>query len=113
MADFVDHDIAVDARHDAALVLSELVSNALKHARPLDDGSLGLAWGCWDNHLHVQVTDGGADTEPAVRRPAPDSTGGRGLSIVRAVSTAWGVEHDVASTTVWASLRAPAGSVDG
>lgn len=108
--EIVGHDIAADAGYDAALVLAELVSNALKHARPLADGSLRLAWGCWDDHLHVLVTDGGADSEPTVRRPDASATGGRGLSIVRAVSTAWGVEHDTATTTVWASLPAPLNS---
>lgn len=113
LTDIQAHDISEDAAYDAALVLAELVSNALKHAQPLDDGGLELEWGCWDDQLHVHVTDGGASTDPRVGRSGPAATGGRGLSIVREVATDWGVEHQPATTTVWASLPATAVARDG
>lgn len=107
LTDVHAHDITEDAAYDAALVLAELVSNALKHARPLRDGGLQLAWGCWDDHLHVRVTDGGASTAPLAEVSGPAATSGRGLSIVREVATEWGVERQPAATTVWATLPAP------
>lgn len=106
LADVSEHHVADEAAYDAALVLAELVSNALKYAKPLGDGSLHLQWGYWDDSLHVQVTDGGATTEPDVKEPEPTATSGRGLAIVDAISAAWGVERGPARTTVWVMLRA-------
>lgn len=109
LTDIQAHHVSEDAAYDAALVLAELVSNALQHARPLADGGLQLVWGCWDGHLQVRVTDGGASTDPRAGLSGPAATSGRGLSIVREVATEWGVDHQPAATTVWASLPAPVG----
>lgn len=107
------HHISADAAYDAALVMAELVTNALQHARPMGDGGLQLAWGCWDGYLHVRVTDGGASTNPQPSMSGPAATSGRGLSIVREVATEWGVEHVGAGTTVWACLPAPVAAASG
>ena len=106
LAEVRAHHIDDDVAYDAALVLSELVSNALRHASPLREGVLSVEWGCWDDQLHICVTDGGATTEPHVAPAAPHATGGRGLAIVRAVCLEWGLDRTPAATTVWASLRA-------
>jgi len=112
LAEIRDHRVTEDAAYDAALVLAELVGNALKHARPLHDGHLRLRWGCDASQLHVEVTDGGGATEPRPGLPGPDATGGRGLAIVAAVSTDWGVKRGTDSTTVWALLPAPTEPAD-
>ena len=104
LAELTDHHVDEEAGYDAALVLAELVSNALRHGSPLGDGGLRLTWGCWDDHLHVHVTDGGAQTRPLMRNAPSSATSGRGLSIVEAVSTSWGVDRKVEATTVWALL---------
>ncbi len=96
-------DAVVD---DAALVLSELLSNALKHAHPLPSGSVRAAWALRpDRFLVIEVTDGGGPTRP--RRPSPSLTarGGRGLSIIDTLAADWGV-HGTADdeVTVWALL---------
>lgn len=106
MAEVVEHHIAEDAGYDAALVLAELVSNALRHGRPMDDGQLQVSWGCWDDQLHVHVTDGGTSSSPEAGAVGPAATSGRGLSIVKAVSSAWGVQRQGSATTVWAALPA-------
>ena len=97
------------AAADAALVTSELLTNALRHARPLPGGKLRLSWTLADGVVELMVTDGGAATQPRAEWPPASALGGRGLAIVSRLSRRWGVSAGEASTTVWAVLgvRAP------
>lgn len=91
---------------DAAVIISELISNALRHARPLPSGDIRVSWSHEGDLIQLAVSDGGSMTEPRRTRAALSSLGGRGLSIVETLSDGWGVSHDDDSTTVWANLRA-------
>lgn len=101
-----------DVATDAMLVLSELVTNAVKHAAPLPSGQILVRWDLRDDVLHIEITDGGARTRPYPTVAALSAVGGRGLDIVRTVSTQWGVNEDQAeggTVTVWADVaRDPA-----
>lgn len=92
---------------DAVLVVSELLSNALRHAHPLPSGMVRVAWFWSDEVVEVAVSDGGAATEPRAGRPTVSSLGGRGLGLVEFVAQKWGVRHEGEVTTVWAVLPAP------
>lgn len=105
-ADLRDAGITESAIGDAALVISELLSNALRHARPLPDATVRVSWALADGWLEVAVEDGGAATRPRATHPSLSSLGGRGLAIVDHLSTNWGVETN-RGTTVWAVLAAP------
>jgi len=94
---------------DALLVVSELVSNSLRHARRLPGDRIGLAWWWHDRSVTVEVTDGGGSSFPVARLPATSAIGGRGLAMVAAVSADWGVDRSPAETTVWAVLGDPDG----
>ncbi|MFL6053153.1 MAG: ATP-binding protein [Actinoallomurus sp.] len=98
---------------DAAVVISELISNALRHARPLPSGEIRVSWSHEGDLIQLAVSDGGSMTEPRRTRAALSSLGGRGLSIVETLSDGWGVAHDDDSTTVWANLRAGQSSPNG
>ena len=89
---------------DAVLVVSELVSNAIKHASPLPSGEILVTWNLGDDVLHVEITDGGAMTRPHAGSAAVSSLGGRGLDIVRTICHSWGVTEDNGTVTVWADL---------
>jgi anti-sigma regulatory factor (Ser/Thr protein kinase) len=91
-------------RDDAMLVLSELVSNAVKHAAPLPSGDIRVRWEVLDELLHIEITDGGAGTRPHASVAVLSALGGRGLDIVRTVSTQWGVTEGEGSVTVWAEV---------
>jgi len=106
--------------HDAVvLVVAELAANAVLHGRvPGRDFTLFLACdeahddgrgdGCDEVHgrapalIRIEVTD----THPALptrRTPAPDEDQGRGLLLVEALATRWGVRERVGpGKTVWA-----------
>ena len=96
-------------RDDAMLVLSELVSNAVKHAAPLPSGDIRVRWEVLDEVLHIEITDGGAGTRPHASVAALSALGGRGLDIVRTVSTQWGVTEGEDCVTVWAEVPRGAG----
>jgi anti-sigma regulatory factor (Ser/Thr protein kinase) len=91
---------------DAGLVLSELVSNAIRHGTPLPDSLVKVSWTLSDESIEVAVSDGGGPTVPMVNKPAAGALGGRGLGIVDRLSLRWGVytRQDGSETTVWAAL---------
>jgi len=86
---------------DVALVLSELFSNALRHAAPLPGARIGVAWRIDDDNVEVSVSDGGGPTLPELGEPTQSTTGGRGLRIVEKISRRWGGEQGM---TVWAEV---------
>jgi anti-sigma regulatory factor (Ser/Thr protein kinase) len=97
--------VADSAVTDAAVIVSELLSNALRHARPLSSGDVRVAWNRHGDVIELSVSDGGASTEPRRSRPTLSSLGGRGLGIVESLADCWGVRHEDGATTVWALLR--------
>lgn len=109
-AELLDSGAYQEVADDAAVVVSELISNALRHARPLPSGEIRVAWTWQGDLVQLSVSDGGAMTEPRRSRATLSSLGGRGLSIVNTLADGWGVLHGDEETTVWATLRAPRSS---
>ncbi|WP_370890437.1 ATP-binding protein [Janibacter sp. GXQ6167] len=92
---------------EAELVVSELVTNSLRHATPLTGDVVRVHWKARGDCVEVEVTDGGGATEP---RPVPEAawrTSGRGLRIVRRLAHEWGVNRRDRQVTVWAALGGP------
>jgi serine/threonine-protein kinase RsbW len=89
---------------DTALLVAELVGNALRHADPLPDGTISVSWDIGPSALVVSVTDGGASTSPGLRPMRAFETSGRGLPIVEALALEWGVRRRGGATTVWATM---------
>lgn len=101
-------DAVVD---DAVLILSELLSNACRHGRPLGhaeigDGDIRAAWRVdKTGRLTVEVTDGGGPTRPIPATPSVTARGGRGLNIITSLAQDWGVRDSASGeVTVWAVL---------
>ena len=90
---------------DVEVVLSELMGNAVRHARPIAGGVLLVGWRIADDELTVRVTDGGSLKRVEPREQSPLSDSGRGLHIVERLVSAWGVtDHAGSLRTVWAVL---------
>src|SRR3954464_3171846 len=90
-------DPAVD---DAVLVISELVTNAVRHTRTVLFVLVTI-----ENHtLHVDVTDDNP-TLPVPPDPEHDATSGRGLRIVDALATRWGVTPTTEGKVVWFEMQ--------
>ncbi len=95
---------------DAALVLTELLSNSLMHGSPLPGRLVAVSWATGDGCLELAVTDGGGASFPRRIHRAHSSVGGRGLAIVEHLTSRWGVRSTDTGTTVWAVLTTPGGS---
>lgn len=86
---------------DAALLATELVTNAVIHART----HITLDVDLQDGVVHVAVSDSdGAELQ--MRNPGEDDTTGRGLRVLDNVATAWEVVYGEQSKTVRFSLAA-------
>ena len=106
-ADLMAAGIFDGAVRDAVLVVSELLSNAIRHARPLPGANVQVAWALDNDVIEVAVSDGGAPTTPMPAHASLSSLGGRGLDIVEYLARTWGIRTDDAGLTVWAVLAAP------
>ena len=78
---------------EARLVATELVGNAVRHAKPLSNGTVLVRWREEDSALALSVCDGGGPTEPEAVEAAPYDVHGRGLKIVDALTSQWWVER--------------------
>ncbi len=88
---------------DAALLVTEVATNALRHGGPgVDLWVRSPATG----GLRVELIDGRSDALPRARQPELDAEGGRGLLIVGALARAWGSERLSAGKCVWFELDA-------
>ena len=91
---------------DVQLVVSELVTNAVRAGSPAVRLAISLAE---EGRLTIRVTDA-ADGWPRPRDAATEDPGGRGLALVSAIAASWGADTDGTGTTtktVWAELAVP------
>jgi anti-sigma regulatory factor (Ser/Thr protein kinase) len=84
--------------YDAELLISEVVTNAVRHAH----GMLTLAIQCDGHQLAVAVADDSPDL-PVVRTSSTASIGGRGMQLVDRLAASWGCKQrpEGAGKVVW------------
>jgi anti-sigma regulatory factor (Ser/Thr protein kinase) len=83
----------------AEIVASELASNAVQHARSPFWVSISRS----STAIRIEVRD--ASFDPPERVPAnAHRAGGRGVSLIAAISHAWGTRDEVDGKTVWAEV---------
>jgi anti-sigma regulatory factor (Ser/Thr protein kinase) len=96
LAEF-DHGLPSDRLCDAELLLSELVSNAVKYG---GDGDIRVIFERDDGRFRAEVVDQGQGLIAALRGPGDVHTpGGWGLPLVQTLSDRWGAHEG--STHVW------------
>ena len=80
---------------DVRLVVSELVTNSVRHAGLSPDEQISVAVVISDRSVRGMVCDPGPGFEkPSAPRPRTDLSGGWGLPIVERISDRWGVERN-------------------
>ncbi|MFE9418385.1 ATP-binding protein [Streptomyces griseofuscus] len=94
---------------DAALVVTELGTNAVVHtASGNSGGTFHVALTVSPLAVVIEVTDSGTpETSPRVQRPTPESTHGRGLGMVAALADRVRIQGGDPGRTVTAVLDAP------
>ncbi len=86
-------------------MISELLGNAVRHARAIAGGVVVMGWQLRNARLHLRVTDGGSGRTVEARKAPLTAVSGRGLHIVERLADEWGVtNHAGGLRTVWASL---------
>jgi serine/threonine-protein kinase RsbW len=95
-----------DTMDDARLVLSELVANSVRHARPLSDGNILIGWERDADDVVITVTDGGGPTVPRQVHATSSALAGRGMTIVEALASRWWTERSPTRQTVHVQLSA-------
>lgn len=98
--------LAQTTRERIELMVSELTTNAVKHA----DSPFNVTVVTDVDRVRVEVNDEG-EKAPVPRHPAPTDASGRGLVIVQALADEWGVDVHDGDKTVWFSLRVQPGRV--
>ena len=78
------------------LLVSELVTNAVLHAR----SGIEVIVRHGGHRLRIEVGDG-SRTTPVLRQHDDEAMTGRGLTLVEQLSEAWGVERDDDGKRVW------------
>jgi serine/threonine-protein kinase RsbW len=98
--------LAVNALEDVRLLLTELVTNALRHGKVTPEDEIGVRAEVADGTVRIEVHDPGRNGEVERRRPGARG-GGYGLLLVDRLTNRWGVDRQD-GTTVWVEL--PAGA---
>ncbi|MFI6863216.1 ATP-binding protein [Streptomyces sp. NPDC050421] len=107
----------VALRDSAALVLSELLTNAGRHARVSPGREIETRFLSVDGGLRIEVHDG-SESPPQECKPDVDACEGRGLLLVSALADAWGFgDRGGPGKVFWAEVgtshRADGGDRDG
>jgi anti-sigma regulatory factor (Ser/Thr protein kinase) len=82
------------ARDVLALVLSELVTNSVRHSGAGPDDKIEVWVEAAPDRIRVGVSDPGAGFDPQTRPPGADDGGGWGLFVVDQLVSRWTVEQD-------------------
>ena len=90
--------IEVERIPDLRLVISEVITNAVRHG---GEGDMVVAVTPKRDFLCVQVTDTGDGFAPRPRAYEPDEDGGFGLFLVERLTRRWGLTRENSNTRVW------------
>jgi anti-sigma regulatory factor (Ser/Thr protein kinase) len=107
LADALDTRAYMDLR----LLVSELVTNCVRHARLSPGDPIRLRVERSDRMLRVEVSDPGPGFDPEAAEPVSGEAGGWGLFLTERLADRWGVDGEEGLTRVWLELDLlPAGS---
>jgi anti-sigma regulatory factor (Ser/Thr protein kinase) len=104
------HDCPVDAA-DAAVVVSELFGNAVRHGPT--GGRVLVGYCLWQQGARLAVCDGGGPGTPRLVHGGELAEGGRGLRVVDALAARWGSFRPAGAQAVWCDFGQPLQAAPG
>ena len=90
---------------DVVLLISELVTNSVRHAGLDASQPLRLSLQAEGEVVRIAVRDPGPGFRPPKAPTDPAHVGGWGLVLVDQLAEKWGVEHDGEANVVWCELK--------
>jgi len=101
---FVRRSLADQGPADAALLATELATNAIQHTRTGGGGAFEVVICLHPAIVRICVTDQGSAGAPVLAPAGRESPSGRGLAIVDALARRWGHQAHGHGRTVWFEL---------
>lgn len=102
--DPLEREVGSAKLNDMRLLVSELVTNSVRHARSGEGDELELEVSVSGGLIHVCVTDHGPGFEASSRTPGDDPGSGWGLFLVEQLADRWGVSLN-GTTQVWFEIE--------
>jgi anti-sigma regulatory factor (Ser/Thr protein kinase) len=96
-------DLPEPPRQNAELLVSEVVTNAIRHAGLSEEDRIRVS-AERGRELHVEVCHPGPSFAPRPRAQPTEEPGGWGLRLVEALADRWGVHGVGEETCVWFTL---------
>ena len=99
--------IAESTLEDVRLLVTELITNALRHGKLTPGDRVSVKASVEDGAVRIEVRDPGNNGDIALRKPGPRG-GGYGLYLVERLAKRWGVDRRD-GTVVWCELAPSTG----
>lgn len=100
-----DGRLPAAVRGDVLLLLTELVTNAIRHSGVSSDQSLHVELRQWPRRVRVEVVDPGTRFTRVTPSVRADQSGGFGLVLVDRIANSWGVGRSESGTGVWFEIE--------
>jgi anti-sigma regulatory factor (Ser/Thr protein kinase) len=97
----LDGAVPASVRDDILLLVTELVTNAVRHGGVGPDKTLDVALQRWPRRVRVEVAEPVACFLLAPTRFGREVSGGLGLVLVDRIADRWGVDRKSSGTRVW------------
>ena len=92
-----------DAVDDMQIVASELITNAIRYGANPVEIRLSIHGAC----IRLEVIDGNTSDIPQPRQATDEESTGRGMPLIDALTSDWGVDVHDSDKVVWAELAIP------
>ena len=96
-----DGALPPDVREDVLLLVTELVTNAVRHAGVGPEDSLQVEVWRWARRVRVQVADPGPGITQRTPLNSLSDAGGWGLVLVDRIAARWGAQSGPSNNRVW------------
>lgn len=94
--------VAPEILNDVRLLVSELVTNSVRHGAVPKDGRIELRAALTSSAVRVEVIDSGDGFALPTSPGSPERVGGWGLYLVQRIASRWGIDSSGEQTTrVW------------